>query len=704
MANIIKYVVILILLAPGSAFSATVWPGVYGHGAMWQLKDAPGSGTPILCIINTKDDGAASGSEDTDYNGTGQSVYVGNARYCIEMASEDGGGDANGKVVLRSVDGYIHNDQSPWIWYLEDSDWSIYDLDPPGAPGALAWRNIKLSVFDTDEEDEELTHFFIKDFLGIHGGGVGAENRAAGHSNRKSAVIRISESDQVLTDIVVFESTFLFGLDGPVGVGGESSSNGTDAKGVTVDRCVIGLAIAYTNDDGDWSSGVSYSKWDVVDNPAYTYPTVSNGPGYYECTTAHTSSAATEPGTGASWESYWEPIDADQTDKQTGAWKGLTAESIDGYTVRRSLFASNAQRNPLVTNMGAFNVDNNVIYNAFLDEGTVVVTWDSGSGEDDWIKGTFIGNVCVGGPHSNRWTDEYFPNLYAYQWGWYANIVDYNYSGGITSVSNNTLCDTSKSWDTDEHAGFEVRIIDGNGAGQDYKTISSNTATCLTIDENWDINPHASGDLDPSDYEIKDLSDHDIYIADTKLIECDSTPCASNYTVRQQDTLSNVYDWDYVANREEMSEAMMKHTSIPTGAHVDGYTPEDDDDVEDIVLAQDGTGAGAYNDDQDSVSAAVFASVAGRTDYRYKQTQITNSDFPSVSSTGSVTLDIPENMWGLCDEGYYRIEYWLHNGGDIEGCTESEPEPETLVSPPTGYSSNAQASGYDSNAPALGVH
>jgi hypothetical protein len=685
MANIIRYALILILLIPGSAFSATVWPDVYGHGAMWQLKDAPGSGTPILCVVNSLDDGTASGSENTDYNGTGQSVYEGNARYCNEMENEDGSGNPNGKVILAGINGWINNDQSPWIWYWEANDWTIADYYPPGITDGIGWRNIKISPFDTNEDDEELTHFFLKDFRGMHGAGAngvdgGSNNTATGIDNRKPMSFSLSESDQVLNNIVAYKSTFVWGLDGPFEVGGEASASGTDAGNFTVDSCLIGNGIAYTKQE-DWTSGHSYTKWAIVDNSTYTYPTVGNGPGYYECTQAHTASAATEPGTGASWESYWREIDYDMTDKHNDSWKGMTNEAIDGFTVRRSIFTHNAQRNPYINQMGIFNVDNNIIYNA-KSLGAFIATWDSGSGEDDWMKGTLVGNVAIGGPHSGASTDENFPTLWVYTAGWYANVLSSNTS--MTSQTNTTLCDTSKDWDDDEFNGYEVRIVDGTGEGQDYKTISDTNGTteCITIDEAWDTNP-----TNTSDYEIVDLSDHDVYVADTRLIECDSTPCDSNYTVRQQDSLGNEYDWDYVDNDEEIPESAVKHTSVPTGAHVSGYTPMDDDDVEDALLAQDGTGAGAYNDNQDTVTAAIFTAIKNRTEYQYKLTSIDDADYPTLSATGAVALDIPDNLWGLCDDGYYRIEYWLHNDGDMTDCTSEEPE--EINSPAAGYHVNA---------------
>lgn len=51
------------------------------------------------------------------------------------------------------------------------------------------------------------------------------------------------------------------------------------------------------------------------------------------------------------------------------------------------------------------------------------------------------------------------------------------------------LIDASKSWTTNEWAGFPVKIIDGTGSleAQQWRTIVSNTATELTLDEDWTI-------------------------------------------------------------------------------------------------------------------------------------------------------------------------------------------------------------------------
>lgn len=74
-------------------------------------------------------------------------------------------------------------------------------------------------------------------------------------------------------------------------------------------------------------------------------------------------------------------------------------------------------------------------------------------------------------------------------------------NGTADSSTSTTLTDNSQSWDTNEYANQEVVIYDGTGAGQ-YRTISSNTTTALTVSTAWTTNPSTD-----SKYYIKDVSD-----------------------------------------------------------------------------------------------------------------------------------------------------------------------------------------------------
>jgi hypothetical protein len=72
--------------------------------------------------------------------------------------------------------------------------------------------------------------------------------------------------------------------------------------------------------------------------------------------------------------------------------------------------------------------------------------------------------------------------------------------GTATAGAALTLTDTGKAWTINNYAGYEVAIYDGTGAGQ-YRTISSNTATALTISVAWTTNPDST-----SKYKIKDVT------------------------------------------------------------------------------------------------------------------------------------------------------------------------------------------------------
>jgi hypothetical protein len=66
--------------------------------------------------------------------------------------------------------------------------------------------------------------------------------------------------------------------------------------------------------------------------------------------------------------------------------------------------------------------------------------------------------------------------------------------GIATGGSASTLADTDQTWTTNEWTNAVVLIIKGTGVDQrqPWRTISSNTATVLTISPDWDVNP-ASG-------------------------------------------------------------------------------------------------------------------------------------------------------------------------------------------------------------------
>ena len=63
-------------------------------------------------------------------------------------------------------------------------------------------------------------------------------------------------------------------------------------------------------------------------------------------------------------------------------------------------------------------------------------------------------------------------------------------SGTATAGSTTTLTDSSKTWTTNQYAGYTVAITSGTGLGQ-YRTIASNTGTALTIQGTWTTPPAA---------------------------------------------------------------------------------------------------------------------------------------------------------------------------------------------------------------------
>ncbi len=64
-------------------------------------------------------------------------------------------------------------------------------------------------------------------------------------------------------------------------------------------------------------------------------------------------------------------------------------------------------------------------------------------------------------------------------------------SANATSATTSTLTNSAATWTTNQWAGWTVSILSGTGAGQ-RRTISSNTATQLTVSSNWTTTPNAT--------------------------------------------------------------------------------------------------------------------------------------------------------------------------------------------------------------------
>lgn len=90
--------------------------------------------------------------------------------------------------------------------------------------------------------------------------------------------------------------------------------------------------------------------------------------------------------------------------------------------------------------------------------------------------------------------------------------------GTVTSAGANTLTDTTKNWAANKFANSYVRITGGTGAGQ-TRLISSNTATTLTVSQNWTTIPNNT-----STYVIGSLHEiHEIATTRHKPIEGQSS-------------------------------------------------------------------------------------------------------------------------------------------------------------------------------------
>jgi hypothetical protein len=64
-------------------------------------------------------------------------------------------------------------------------------------------------------------------------------------------------------------------------------------------------------------------------------------------------------------------------------------------------------------------------------------------------------------------------------------------TGTATAGTANTLSNSAKNWTTNQWANYQIRITAGTGAGQ-IRTVSSNTATAITVSSNWATNPDAT--------------------------------------------------------------------------------------------------------------------------------------------------------------------------------------------------------------------
>lgn len=71
-------------------------------------------------------------------------------------------------------------------------------------------------------------------------------------------------------------------------------------------------------------------------------------------------------------------------------------------------------------------------------------------------------------------------------------ILDVSETGTASSATSNTLTDSSKAWDTNEWAGWYVKITSGTGTANISRPILSNTGTQLQLSGTWSITPDAT--------------------------------------------------------------------------------------------------------------------------------------------------------------------------------------------------------------------
>ncbi len=109
---------------------------------------------------------------------------------------------------------------------------------------------------------------------------------------------------------------------------------------------------------------------------------------------------------------------------------------------------------------------------------------------------------------TNAWTSRSVTNLPT-AWGTDAKLISTlgsaaAFATGTSTGSNTTtmLNNTGKAWGVNMWANSQVRIVSGLGAGQ-IRTVSSNTATALTVSAAWTVTPDAT-----SNYAIEGNDDY----------------------------------------------------------------------------------------------------------------------------------------------------------------------------------------------------
>lgn len=74
---------------------------------------------------------------------------------------------------------------------------------------------------------------------------------------------------------------------------------------------------------------------------------------------------------------------------------------------------------------------------------------------------------------------------------WYLTGYDSFATGTATAGGASTISNSARNWTTNQWTNYQIRIVSGTGAGQ-IRTISSNTATQITVSSAWATQPDAT--------------------------------------------------------------------------------------------------------------------------------------------------------------------------------------------------------------------
>jgi hypothetical protein len=197
-----------------------------------------------------------------------------------------------------------------------------------------------------------------------------------------------------------------------------------------------------------------------------------------------------------------------------------TAGSVTTITTSRTIVRDlSGSRVRVIAGAGA-GYDGAVASNTLGANAIITVTPASGVAFDSttqfqvfsgslWFfnSGTTVVGFSVYDVATNAWTARSVAGL-PVAWGTDAKLVatigavSAVATGTVTAGASTTLTNSAKTWAANMWANYQVRITGGTGAGQ-IRTITSNTATALTVSAAWAVTPDAT-----STYSIEGNHDH----------------------------------------------------------------------------------------------------------------------------------------------------------------------------------------------------